>query len=175
MVITNNIKLNEIKDLNYYLKKIKELKNNKDLNNIKEYFKNVLIYKVIDITFIITLYFLSAFYVAFFLDKLNNYIFDNKKNYKKSNNRLLFEIIITISITGITTFIFRNIIIYLIKNNQFTIGKLLYMIFNNDNIYDVSKVKEVEMYCNVIFMSFSLSFQSNLMKKLSILKENISK
>ena len=146
-------------------------------NNIKEYLKNILVYKIIDITFIITIYFLSAFYIAFILDKFNDYIFDNKNNKNKSNNKLLFEIIITISITGIITFIFRNITIYLIKYNQFTIGKLLYNIINNNNNnkYDVSKIKEVEIYCNVIFMSFSLSFQSNLIKKLNILKENISK
>jgi len=149
--------------------------NDDNINKLKIYFKNILIYKLIDISFIVSLYFISAFFMAMYLDKLNDKLFNNKVNLKKSIPTLLYEIIISISITAIITFIFRNIALYIISNNHYTIGNLLYITFNNDdnNRYDVSKIKEVEGFCGAIFMGFSLSFQNNLMDKLNLLKYKI--
>jgi hypothetical protein len=46
------------------------------------YAKYLLFYKIIDIVFIIKIYFLLAFFLAIYLDKLNNIIFDNNNNKK---------------------------------------------------------------------------------------------
>jgi hypothetical protein len=65
--------------------------------------------KIIDIGYITVLYFITAYIFSYFLDSFYNYMFD-KKNDKKTKLNLIYKIIMMVSLTGIFSYIGRNLI-----------------------------------------------------------------
>ena len=68
--------------------------------------------KIIDIGYVTTIYFLSAFFVSIYLDKLYGK-FDPKEADKKPKYIIYIEIILQFALLGILTYFARNIIEHL--------------------------------------------------------------
>jgi len=65
--------------------------------------------KIVDIGYITALYFLAAYYIGALID--NFFIWIYGMNFEiKTNNQLLFEIVIQVIFTGIFSYIGRNIV-----------------------------------------------------------------
>ena len=114
--------------------------------------------KIIDIGYITCLYFFAGYfgakYLDLFFDKLLGKI-DVKKKYSKI--KIIFHLLIQISITGIVSYIGRN----LIQMIPFPLDKY--------HGFDHLKVKEVSS--GGLLTTFLVLFQSNLQKRFLYLKE----
>jgi hypothetical protein len=113
--------------------------------------------KIVDIAFISTLYFLVAYYLAKSLDIFfTKYIGKLEEGKKYTQFQLMTEIIIQMSITGILSYVGRN----LIQMIPFPLDKY--------QGFDHMKVKEVSS--GALLTALLVFFQTNLMSKINYLK-----
>jgi len=113
--------------------------------------------KIVDIAFITTLYFLVAYYLAKALDFVfTKYLGKIEQGKKYTKFRLMSEIIIQISITGILSYIGRNVI----QMIPFPLDKI--------QGFDHMKVKEVSS--GALLTALLTFFQTNLINKINHLK-----
>jgi hypothetical protein len=111
--------------------------------------------KIVDIGYITALYFLAAYYLGAFLD--NFFIWLYGMNFKiKTNNQLLFEILMQVMFTGILSYIGRNII-----------QKIPFPL-NGVKGFVHTKVKELTS--GAILTFFLILFQYNLYVKISYVR-----
>ncbi len=114
--------------------------------------------KIIDIAFITCLYFFSGYVGARILDKFFDKFLGKLNKKKHSKQKIIFHILIQVSITGIVSYIGRN---------------LIQMIpFPLDKLYGFNHLKVKEVTSGGLLTGFLVLFQSNLQEKIGFLKKN---
>lgn len=122
---------------------------------------NFRLIKSLDIGYITLLYFISAYLCAYFIDQLCSTFFkETPDEYSTMTTKLLFiQIMIQVIITGIVTYLVRNIIV--------EIPSPL------DGIDNFSHNKVKELNSSPILLMFMMTLQKNLQKKIGIIRERM--
>ena len=115
--------------------------------------------KITDIGYITVIYFVSAFYVSMFIDKLLGK-FDPEIADKTSTTRLLFECIFHVWCLGVLTYAVKNIV-ELIP-------------FPLDGIYGYDHRRLKELDSAAIFSVIIIVFQKNLYDKLEYVYKRLN-
>ena len=114
---------------------------------------------MIDIGYITCVYFFAGYLGAKYLDLFfNKYLGKIDPGTKYTKNHLISHILIQVSITGIISYIGRNII------------QLIPFPLDNYHGFDHSKVKEVSS--GALLTVFLVMFQNNLSNKITYFKQN---
>jgi hypothetical protein len=124
--------------------------------NNKEF--EMIIIKIIDIGYITCIYFSVAYISAKYLDKLFNKMLgkiDPKKKYSKMH--IIIDILIQTAITGIISYIGKNLI------------QIIPFPLNQYHGFDHMRVKEVNS--GALLTSFLVMFQTNLQNKIMYLRQ----
>ena len=124
--------------------------------NNKEF--EMIIIKIIDIGYITCIYFIVAYISAKYLDKLFNKTLgkiDPKKKY--SQMHIIIDILIQTAITGIISYIGRNLI-HIIP-------------FPLDHYYGFDHMRVNEINLGSLLTSFLIIFQTNLQNKIMYLRQ----
>jgi len=112
--------------------------------------------KSFDIFYISFLYISISYYPAVYLDHLFTTIFSSSMS-KKNAAQLLFEIVFQVSLTGVVAYILRNIVVRIPSPFHGVAG------------LDHFKVKELNS--GAVMFTFLLALQSNLQKKIVLLRD----
>lgn len=114
--------------------------------------------KLVDICFITLIFFIPGFYVATILDKFIIYLFGNNNQFK-SKTKLMFELVIQISLIGIITYLLKNII----ENIPFPL----------DGYYGFKHNLMPELKSGAIITLCLIQFQKSFIEKLNVLRNKI--
>jgi len=116
--------------------------------------------KIIDIGYIAILYFISAYFLGYYLDSFFVYLYGIKYE-TKTQFILLLEILSQIIAIGIVTYIVKNLI------------ELIPFPLNGISGFDHQRVKELKSAG--FFTVFIVIFQTNFQNKLSYVKDLLQK
>lgn len=114
------------------------------------------IIKSLDIGYITTLYLISAYICAYYIDIFFTHVYGDDHT-KKSIEQLFFELVVQVVLTSIVSYIMRNVIVQ--------IGSPFHGVCN----FDHYRVKELNS--SPILLMFLMLFQKNLQKKISKIRE----
>jgi len=109
--------------------------------------------KLIDISYVTTIYVVMAILVSFIIDKIFNK-FDAETAKTKTSTRLLLEIILQFSMIAILLYIGRNII------------ELIPFPLNGVKGFDHYRIHEINLLAYLIFGPMVITLQRGLMNKL---------